>query len=600
MSKRTLVRAALSRRIATRAPMTRDMPAPPEANEDALDQRLRAVWGARTGGASPWAALQAWQDWAFHLARSPTRLSALALAAWADVAKIIADPLAPAQTHEADAATPQRAEDRRFRDPRWRTPPYDIFRRAHLTAEASWRRATQPLPGVDTRRLNRVRFMGEQALHAIAPSNFAWTNPEVADAILQTGGKCLADGFINFWDDTNRAVSGERFFGAEDFEVGRNLAVTPGKVVFRNELIELIQYAARTPGVRPEPILIAPAWIMKYYVLDLSPENSLIRHLVDQGFTVFCISWKNPTADDRELALEDYRTSGILAALKAVEEIAPEGPPHLVGYCLGGTMAALTAAAIARDEPMRLSTLSLLAAQTDFSEAGELMMFTDESQIATLEDVMNTQGYLDARQMAGAFYALRANEMLWTRVVERYLAGIRRPATDLDAWLADATRMPARMHSEYLRWLFLENRLAQGKFSIEGDAISLKDIRIPIYAVGAERDHIAPWRSVFKIALFATAGTTFVLSGGGHNSAIVSPPGKHGAFYQAGFAGDCESYMNPEEWLATAPKHSGSWWPHWTEWLVEHSSEALRPPPRMGARNLPPLADAPGAYVLQA
>ncbi|MDZ4776857.1 MAG: alpha/beta fold hydrolase [Alphaproteobacteria bacterium] len=599
MSKRTLVRAAHSRRIATNSP-TRDLQAaPPEANEDTLDQRLRAVWGSRTGGASPWAALQAWENWAFHLARSPTRLSALGMAAWADMAKITADALTPASTREPDPAVPPSAEDRRFRDPRWKTPPYDTFRSAHLAAEAFWRRATQPLPGVNTSHLNRVRFMGEQALHAVAPSNFAWTNPQVADAILHTGGKCLADGFCNYWDDVKRAVAGERFFGAEDFEVGRNLAITPGKVVFRNDLIELLQYAPRTPRVRSEPILIAPAWIMKYYVLDLSPENSLIRHLVDQGFTVFCISWKNPTADDRDLALEDYRTRGVLAALHAVEEIAPEGRPHLVGYCLGGTMAALTAAAIARDDPARLATLSLLAAQTDFSEAGELMMFTDESQIAALEDVMNAQGYLDARQMAGAFYALRANEMLWTRVVERYLAGVRRPATDLDAWLADATRMPARMHSEYLRLLFLENRLAQGRLAVEGDAISLKDIRTPIYAVGAERDHIAPWRSVFKIALFATAGTTFVLSGGGHNSAIVSPPGKHGAYYRAGFAGDCESYMDPEEWLGAAPKHNGSWWPHWTEWLVEHSSKALRPPPSMGARNLPPLADAPGAYVLQ-
>jgi polyhydroxyalkanoate synthase len=338
---------------------------------------------------------------------------------------------------------------------------------------------------------------------------------------------------------------------------------------------------------------------MKYYILDLSAQDSLIRYLVEQGFTVFCISWKNPSAADAGLSLDDYRVHGVLAALDAVNAIVPGEEVHGVGYCLGGTILAITAAALANAPRRRLATLSLLAAQTDFSEAGELMMFIDESQIAVLEDLMNLQGYLDARQMAGAFYALRANDMLWARIVERYLLGQRRPATDLDAWFTDATRMPARMHSEYLRWLFLENRLAQGNLDVDGNAAALKDLRVPIFAIGAERDHIAPWRSVHKIALFSGADTTFVLSGGGHNTAIVSPPGKPHAHYRIHAVGSCDDFIDPDEWLPQARVREGSWWPEWVAWLGGRSAIDRVAPPGLGApdKGYAPLAAAPGEYV---
>lgn len=521
--------------------------------------------------------------------------TAQATARWAAYA------FTPTLTRLADAPFAPGPGDRRFRDPAWRVPPFDALMQAQLARENLWRRATEPTPGVRAHHVRRVRFMGEQALHAMAPSNAISTNPVVIDAIAKSGGRCLIDGLVNLTDDIARLASGQRFFGAEAYEVGVNLANTPGAVVYRNELIELIQYAPTTPNVRAEPVLIVSAWIMKYYILDLSPQNSLIRYLVDQGFTVFCISWKNPDASDRNLTLDHYRTMGVLAALDAVNAIVPNQPVHAAGYCLGGTILAIAAAGIQHESPRQLKSLTLLAAQIDFSEAGELMMFIDESQIAALEDIMNVQGYLDARQMAGAFYALRANDLLWERIVERYLLGRRKPAGELDAWLSDATRMPARMHSEYLRLLFLENRLAQGNLEVDSLAVSLKDLQLPIFAVGAERDHIAPWRSVHKIALFATAETTFVLSGGGHNSAIVSPPDKPGAYFRIKTAGDCDTYLDTDEWLAAAPLRQGSWWTAWREWLVHRSAPALiGAPTSLGAeaRGYPPLDPAPGRYVL--
>lgn len=571
---------------------------PREAGQlDTLDRYLRGAVSRQTGGVSYWAALQAWEDWAYHMAGSPLRQARLAMETAITGWSLATQAMLPPPLRAAYPAFTAERGDHRFESPAWKRAPYDLFAQTHLAREALWKTATEPLAGVRAHHMRRVCFMGLQMLRAASPSNLAMTNPDVLDTIRASGGQCLRRGAQLYLDDLRTLARDGNLAGRVTHEIGRDIAATPGKVIYRNRLIELIQYSPQTDEVEAEPILIVPAWIMKYYILDLSRHNSLIRYLVEQGFTVFCISWRNPDSDDRDLTLEDYRRDGVMAAIDTVCDAVPGEKIHAVGYCLGGTILSVAAAAMGRDEDERLATMSLLAAQTDFTEAGELMMFTDESQIAALEDLMAVQGYLDAAQMSGAFYYLRANDLVWSRMVERYLKGIDREISDFDAWFTDPTRMPARMHSQYLRWLFEENRLVQGYFEAGGRPVTLKDITMPIFALGAEKDHIAPWRSVHKIGLFAGAETDFILSGGGHNSAVVSPPAKRGAYYRQKTIGDCDDYIGPDAWVDDAPKQPGSWWPAWRDWLRERSS-----PERAGARTPEAsrvICEAPGRYVHQ-
>ena len=571
----------------------------PTALADMTDRLLHAAVARTTGGLSPAALAQACLDWATHLTFAPgKRLQLVEKAARKAVrfqSYAYRSALEGGSTPPCIEPLPQ---DRRFVDEAWQKWPFNFIYQAFLLQQQWWHNATTDVRGVSKRHEEMVEFMSRQLLDMFAPSNFPPTNPEILKRTLGSGGANLAAGFRNFSEDWQRAISGKHPVGTESFVVGRDLAATPGEVVYRNHLIELIQYAPATANVRPEPILIVPAWIMKYYILDLSPNNSLVKYLTEQGFTVFMISWKNPDQNDRDQGMEDYRADGIMRALDAVNAIVPNRKIHAVGYCLGGTLLSIAAAAMARDGDDRIATLTLLAAQTDFTEAGELTLFINESQLAFLEDLMWEQGFLDSRQMAGAFQMLRSNDLVWSRLVRDYLLGERERMTDLMAWNADATRMPYRMHSEYLRRLFLDNDLAEGRFVAAGRPIALTDIRVPVFAVGTERDHVAPWQSTYKINLQVESEVTYLLTGGGHNAGIVSEPGHRGRSFRVNTKTVNQRYLDPERFLNEAPRKEGSWWPDWLAWLNGHSSDfaAL---PSMGApqAGYPSLGNAPGTYV---
>jgi len=563
-----------------------------------LDRLVHAWLGRLTGGLSPASMTLAYLDWLMHLAYSPAKQAQLAEKAVRKAFRLALYLQRCACEGDSAPCIEPLPQDRRFRGEAWQRWPYKLYWQSFLLVQQWWHNATSGVQGVSRRHEDFVSFAARQWLDVFSPSNYLWSNPEILGATIEQGGRNLVRGAQHLLDDWGRAVLGRKPAGAEAFEVGRNLAVTPGKVVYRNRLIELIQYAPATETVRPEPVLIVPAWIMKYYILDLSPHNSLVRHLVEKGHTVFVISWKNPGPEDRDLGLEDYRTLGVMAALEAVSAIAPGPKIHAAGYCLGGTLLAIAAAAMARDGDERLRSVTLLTSQTDFSEPGELTLFIDESQVTFLENMMWDQGYLDSRQMAGAFQMLRTNDLIWSRVVHDYLMGERRPMNDLMAWNVDATRMPYRMHTEYLRRLYLQNDLAQGRFEAGGQPVALGDIRIPLFVVGTETDHVSPWRSVYKIHLLADTDVTFLLTSGGHNAGVVNPPPGERSAFRIATKGEKDRYMDHDTWLETTPVQKGSWWPSWVSWLAALSGEPVPPPPT-GAKDagFPPLGDAPGTYV---
>ena len=542
------------------------------------------------GPVAPATALGAFMDWWVHVAGSPSKqleLGRLAAEQWlhAGAAVVAGEHIAP---------LPQ---DKRFADPAWHRPPYNAVAQAFLLAEQWWQSATTHVPGVSRHHEQMVAFAARQWLDMVAPSNFIATNPVVQQRILAEGGMNLVRGAQHAAEDRWRDLADLPPAGAEAFEPGRTVAVTPGRVVLRNRIMELIEYEPATAKVHAEPVLIVPAWIMKYYVLDLSPGNSLIRHLVAHGFTVFAISWKNPTGADHDLGMGDYESLGVRAALEAVGRIVPGAGIHAVGYCLGGTLLSI-AAALGRDGNSPLRTLTLLAAQTDFTAPGELGLFIDEAQVAFLEQLMARRGYLDKKQMQSTFQMLRSNDLIWSYRLHEHLLGERRAVSDLTAWNADGTRLPARMHSEYLRGMFLDNALARGEWRVGGQPVNLANIRVPIFNVGIVQDHVAPWRSVFKLHALTDAEQTFVLTAGGHNVGIVNPPGQAKSSYRlrTWHAGD--RLLTADEWIAATKPVADTWWTPWLEWLRAHSTRRVAPP-SMGAvaAGLPPLEAAPGLYV---
>jgi len=563
-----------------------------------LDRASRAAVAYMSAGVSPHAFIEAWSDWAQHLAQAPGRQLELAERAQENMTRLLGQSLLP--NIDAEPAFVPKAYDHRFRHPGWEKPPFKNMQQGFLAVQDWWDYATDHLRGLRPEDADRTRFMARQMLDLLSPSNFPALNPEIIEKTRKSSGKNLVEGARNFMHDFVNTVAQVHEPAPEGFQIGKDLACTPGEVVFSNDLFELIQYAPQTDKVQSEPILIVPAWIMKYYILDLSPHNSMVKHLVDQGFTVFMISWCNPTADQADLSLEDYRERGVIAALDAVNAIVPERKVHAVGYCLGGTILAIAAATMARENDERLASISLMAAQVDFAEAGELLLFLDESQIAFLEDLMWEKGYLDRPQMARAFSAIRSEDLIYSRAVRRYYLGKEDLPTDMGVWVSDTTRMPARMHSEYLRGLFLENRITAGRFAVKGRVIALKDISAPIFAVGTETDHIAPWKSVYKTQLFTDNDMVFVLTSGGHNSGIINEPKLARGHYRISHRSAGALYVGPEAWVAQNTPQPGSWWPAWTTWLKENSSGDVQAP-SIGApdKGFVPIVPAPGSYVHQ-
>ncbi len=581
-------------RVESPPPEVAEASSPISVAAELADRAFHATVARLTGGLSPAAVALAFADWQLHLMAAPGKSAELAGEAVQHAMDIV-NAFAPKHATFLPWSIIKPPEtDRRFAGRDWELPSFNLLAQAFLLSENWWHSTTSGVRGLAHSDAAIVDFVQRQCLDTLAPTNFANVNPRVLRKIMETGGGNFLYGLHNWVEDWLKLLGG----GGPDqqFAVGKDVAVTPGKVVYRNELIELIQYAPTTPTVRPEPVLIVPAWIMKYYILDLSPHNSLVRNLVQNGFTVFMISWKNPTSEDRNLGLEDYRERGIDAAVAAIKGIMPDRQIHAAGYCLGGTLLSIAVAQLERDCPGCLRSVTLLAAQTDFTEAGELTLFINESQVAFLEDMMWQRGVLGPTQMAGAFQMLRSNDLLWSRVVHDYLIGERAPLSDLMSWNADATRMPYRMHSEYLRELFLNNDLAEGRYHVNGKPIALSDLHKPMFVVGTLRDHVAPWRSVHKIHFLAEADTTFVLANGGHNAGIVAAPDEADRSYQMMTKKASDPYVGPDEWIKLAASHEGSWWAEWVRFLAAHSGSPVAPPSLDAGRT---LQDAPGSYVLQ-
>ncbi|NML76539.1 alpha/beta fold hydrolase [Rhizobium sp. S-51] len=571
------------------------------AGFDALNRMNEALIAPVTGGISPAAMALAIYDWAIHLGMAPGKRLELMQKAMRKGNRLATHLAAAALDPETPPCIEPLPGDERFKGEEWQRFPFNVMAQCFLLNQQWWHNVTNDVPGVTPHHEDVISFATRQLLDVFSPSNYPLTNPVVMKRAAETGGMNFFEGFRNFVEDTNRELTGQPVAGTEDFVPGRRVATTPGRVVYRNRLIELIQYAPATDTVHAEPILIVPAWIMKYYILDLSPENSLIRYLVSQGHTVFCISWHNPTAADRDLGMDDYRRLGVMAALDAINAIMPDRKVHATGYCLGGTLLSIAAAAMARAKDERLASVTLFAAQTDFSEPGELALFIDHSQLHFLESVMWNRGFLSADQMAGAFQLLRSNDLVWSRIVHDYMMGERDPMIDLMAWNADTTRMPFRMHSEYLQRLYLDNELAAGRFMVDEHPAALQNIRVPVFAVGTERDHVAPWKSVYKIHYLTDTDVTFVLTSGGHNAGIVSEPGHPHRHYRATTKRAVDPCVSAEEWLAESPVEQGSWWTHWSRWLASHSAADKVAPPPMGSSEDGYAAKeaAPGTYVHQ-
>jgi polyhydroxyalkanoate synthase len=497
---------------------------------------------------------------------------------------------------EAPAVVEPAPGDRRFKSDEWRQNEiFDFIKQSYLLTANAMQEMVGKLHGLDEKERGRVAFYTRQFADALAPTNFPLTNPEVLKATIASNGENLVKGLDNLLADIERG-QGELSIrqSADGFTIGENIATAPGKVVFRNEIMELLQYSPTTDEVYERPLLIFPPWINKYYIIDLRPENSMVRWLVGQGYTVFLVSWVNPDADMAQKGFEDYMQGGIFAALEAVEKATGVRDPNCVGYCIGGTLLAATLAYMAKKGDDRVHSATFWAAQTDFSEAGELSVFVDEAQLDALKQKMDSEGgVLPGSKMASAFNMLRANDLIWSFVINNYLLGKQPMPFDLLYWNSDTTRMPEKLHLSYLRNCYKENALAQGKMKMAGEKLNLSDVTVPVYLQSAREDHIAPANSVFKSVNLFKGPVRFIIAGSGHIAGVINPPAakKYQHLTNDGFAGG-----TIEDWKRGAVEHPGSWWPDWDRWLSKLSGPKV-PARQPGDGELKPLGDAPGTYV---
>jgi len=533
-----------------------------------------------------------------HMAASPGQVLGAQFRLWQDYLTLLQHTASRAMGGAAQPVVAPAIGDRRFRDKDWQeNQVFDFIKQSYLLTSNWMQKTIAEVQGMDRKTQARAAFYAKQFADAIAPTNFVLTNPEVLRETLRSNGENLVRGLDNLLGDLERG-HGELSIRqtTDNFVVGRNVATTPGKVVFRNELFELLQYSPTTQSTYQTPLLIFPPWINKFYILDLQPKNSFVRWAVERGYTVFVVSWVNPDPSLAEKSFEDYMREGIFAALDAVEKATGQHQVNAIGYCIAGTLLAATLAFIAAtgEYENRINSATFLAAQVDFSESGDLQVFVDDEQLAAMEKQMRAAGgVLEGSKMALTFNMLRANDLIWSFVVNNYLLGKEPAPFDLLYWNSDTTRMPLKLHLDYLRQCYRDNALAEAQMRLGGERLNIAKVKTPVFFQAAREDHIAPAVSVYKGAKLFGGPVTFMLAGSGHIAGVVNPPAA--AKYQHWTNDALPASL--DEWLAGAAEHSGSWWPVWDAWLAARSGENI-PAPKPGDGDLDVITDAPGTYVL--
>src|SRR4051794_7414659 len=581
--------AGLSRHLAEIAEKSQRLVA------DFLSRRGGEASHGKIGMANPMAIGAAFFEMTARLMSDPARLMQAQVSLWNDYMRLWQNTTTRLLGGEAAPVVEPSADDRRFRDQAWSDNAlFDFIKQSYLLTARSIQGTVKEIEGLDERTARKVDFYTRQFVDALAPSNFVLTNPEVLRTTIESRGENLLNGLKNLLDDLERGKGHLHISMTEmtAFKIGENVAATPGKVVYQNDLIQLIQYAPTTETVKRRPLLIIPPWINKFYILDLRPRNSFIRWAVGQGHTVFVISWVNPDERLAKKSFDDYMFEGPLAALDAMQHATGERNANVIGYCLGGTLLAATLASMAVKRDTRIKSATFFVTMVDFTEAGELSVFIDEEQLTALEQRMSKKGYLEARDMHTTFNMLRANDLIWSFVVNNYLLGKQPFPFDLLYWNADSTRMPAAMHSFYLRKMYQENLLVKpGGITMGGVPLDLRKIKTPLFLLSTREDHIAPWRSTYAATQLYSGPVKFVLSASGHIAGVVNPPGsKYGHWVND------NNPPTPEEWLAGATQVADSWWPGWELWVSRYAGGEV-PARQPGDGKLKPIEAAPGSYV---